>query len=264
MRETLWVTYAWADDEDNDVQFLAQELTAAGIDIKLDRWTIGAGERLWPQIEKFIQGPDKCDAWMMVATSASLGSEPCKEEFAFALDRALNNRGKDFPVMALFLGPVEESMIPASIRTRLYVSVTDPDWKERIVAAAEGRAVNIARPNVEPYQLTVHDIAPGQRITIEVRPRAGTWNPFLAAIPADEQDKVGMSAFVGPRGKPGGSSVVINPQEGINQGWFVRTANYEATPTMSGFIYCSAMPSKIAFGEERGPQYIVEFSSAKP
>ena len=122
---TIWITYAWADNQAGDVDFIAQELEVAGLKVKLDRWNIQAGVRLWDQITEFIQGPDQCDAWLLVATQVSLGSEPCREEYAYALDRALNSRGTTFPVIALFPATVDQSLIPAGIRTRLHVSLRD-------------------------------------------------------------------------------------------------------------------------------------------
>lgn len=121
--------------------------------VKLDQWTIDAGRRLWDQLEQFIQDPKECDAWLLYATQASLGSEPCKEEFAYALDRALQTRGAEFPVIGLFPSTVDKELIPASIRTRLYVSMRDPNWKERIKAAAEGRKPTIDRPEIPPFLL---------------------------------------------------------------------------------------------------------------
>src|SRR5918997_1951463 len=94
---TIWLTYAWADNETGDVDYAAQELAQVGLDVKLDRWNLQAGERLWPQIEAFIQDPARSDAWALYATQNSLGSEACKEEFAYALDRALHTRDKEFP-----------------------------------------------------------------------------------------------------------------------------------------------------------------------
>jgi hypothetical protein len=35
---TAWITYAWKDNEDQMIEFVAQELGAAGLDVKLDRW----------------------------------------------------------------------------------------------------------------------------------------------------------------------------------------------------------------------------------
>ena len=34
---TAWITYAW-DNEDQTIEFVAQELKAAGLNVKLDRW----------------------------------------------------------------------------------------------------------------------------------------------------------------------------------------------------------------------------------
>jgi len=87
--------------------------------------------------EAVTQSPDQCDAWLLHAMQSSLGSEACREEYAYALDRAWKSRGAAFPVIALFPATVDEALIPAGIRIRLHVSLRDPDWKERIVAAAE-------------------------------------------------------------------------------------------------------------------------------
>jgi hypothetical protein len=112
----VWITYAWEDNKYRDVDFLAQELSGSGIEVKLDRWNITAGKRLWEQIEYFIQNENQCDAWIFYVTENSLGSEACKEEYSYALDRALNNRGKQFPIIGLFQGHVNRSIIPAGIK----------------------------------------------------------------------------------------------------------------------------------------------------
>lgn len=55
----IWITYAWADNQDDEVNFIAEELARSGTTIKLDRWNILAGKRLWPQFEKFICSPEE-------------------------------------------------------------------------------------------------------------------------------------------------------------------------------------------------------------
>ncbi len=182
---TIWLTYAWDDNTQCDVDFVAQELVRVGVQVKLDRWNIRAGRRLWEQIESFIQEETESDAWLIYATQNSLGSKACKEEFSYALDHAFNRRGNNFPVIALFPGPVDNSLIPAGNRTCLYVSLTDPEWKERVKAAAEDRTPSLAQPQLEPFTIQVHRdrAAAGHRFAIEVRPRAGTWSPFFAAVP---------------------------------------------------------------------------------
>jgi len=259
----VWITYAWADNQHNDVDFVAQELEQAGLTVKLDRWNLGAGRRLWEQIERFICEPDQSDAWLLVATNNSLDSEPCKEEFAYALDRALESRGGTFPVIALFLTHTDPSLIPAGIRTRLHVSITDPDWKERIVAAAERRAHATSRPDVEPFYLHVHQLQGRSKpLAIEVRPRAGVWAPFIARIPMAEKERVQPSIMIGPRDVPTDSGMLMNCGEEPspdNSMWLMYAGN-QSTPTESYFIWCKELPSKLVFGVNgREPQFTVTF-----
>ncbi|MDQ5986139.1 MAG: hypothetical protein CSYNP_01858 [Syntrophus sp. SKADARSKE-3] len=256
---TIWITYSWDDNKNSDIDFIAQEIEAEGLKVKLDRWNIKAGIRLWDQIEEFIQSPGQCDAWLLVATQASLGSEPCREEYAYALDRALSTRGSGFPVIALFPATVDKSLIPAGIRTRLYVSLRDPDWKERIVASAEDRDVNVQRPQIAPYHLVLHQQSHSPLgIVIEVRPRAGSWSPFIMAIPIGEKDRVKPHIMHGAPGRVPSIGALFGAGEGVKDDWVYCFAQNEATPTMSYYIFCSEVPSKLRFGAEGGAQYIVE------
>lgn len=258
---TIWITYAWADNRDCDVDFVAQELRVAGLAVKLDRWNIGAGRRLWEQIENFIVNPTESDAWLMVASNNSLESEPCKEEYAYALKRALDNRGTGYAVIALFLGPVDEDLIPAGIKTRLFVSITDPDWKERIVAAAECRSPQIAAIEVLPYVLKVHENSGDKRYAIEVRPRAGVWAPFFAAVPFTEKDTVCPSIMIGPRDVPTDCGMLVNTGKAPNddRNWWVMFAGNQANPTTSYYVWCRSLPTQLAFGVQGGePSYLVK------
>jgi len=262
-KKSIWLSYAWDDNIDSDVDLAAQELIRAGLEVKLDRWNFTAGKRLWEQIESFIQDPSKSDAWLLYATQASLGSQACKEEFAYALDRALHTRGGEFPVIALFPAPVNTDLVPASIKTRLFVSLTDPDWKERIVAAVQKRQPSIVQPQVEPYALTTHKLGKQygvERYAIEVRPRAGTWAPFLGAIPLNEKDHVSPVLMHGPaRRIPRGGMLSYTGRMISDDGrWWEVFAGNEATPTQSYYILCRKLPSLLVFGVHEGsPQYRV-------
>jgi hypothetical protein len=261
---TIWITYAWKDNEDGDVDFIAQELQNEGLMVNLDRWNIQAGKRLWNQIESFIQDTDKADAWILYATQNSLGSEACQEEYAYALDRALNTRGSDFPVIGLFPGPVEKAIIPAGIRTRLYVSITDPDWKERIHAAAKGDPPQINRPLLDEYSLKVHNVEGGY--LIEVRPRAGVWFPFSFAVPIEEKEKVrGRDAiflFSSPGQPPDPPKGGILHWDGVGEStghdgskWWMLSPAGEVTPTKSFFLFALELPTLIAFGQRNARMF---------
>jgi len=255
----VWLTYAWDDNGDRDVDFIAQELGADGLTVRLDRWNLTAGRRLWDQISRFIQDPAESDGWVLFATQNSLGSERCREEFAFALDRALSTRGGGYPIIGLFPAAVDIGLVPASVRVRLCVSVTDPDWKERIKAAAEGRAPDVARPRIDPFQVRVHAIAgPPASYAIELRPRAGTWTPFFAAIPIAERETARPHILRGAANRvPMGGMLEMAGEVASNDGreWIMFAGN-EATPTMSYYVFVQHLPSELAFGVFNGqPQY---------
>lgn len=273
----VWITYTWADNEQDDIDFIAQELENSGVDVKLDKFVIGAGKRMWDQIATSITDSKECDAWILVATPKSLQSEPCTEERAFALDRALNSHGSEFPIIGLFQDSVEMSLIPPAIRTRLCVSLTDPDWKERIKAAAEGRLHNVSRPVIEPYHFKIKRMQPkvhkvplypnvnnspmrdfkeGQDWVIEVRPRAGVWGPFFAEIPFAEKEIVNPNLEYGNANKPsiGGALYGFGSQK--IEDWWVMRNDQQSTPTMSYFIWCDSLPSTLRFGARGGPEYV--------
>lgn len=255
---TAWLTYAWADNKDSDVDFIAQELMNAGLQVKLDRWNLTAGQRLWEQIARFISDPKEGDAWMIYATQNSLGSEKCKEEIGYALGRALETRGGAFPFVGVFPGRIDRELIPPAISTRLYVSTTDVDWKERIVAAAEGRSANITKPTLAAFSLTTHTMPYGE--AIEIRPRAGTWSPFYVGVPLSEKERVVPFIMYGPRGRvPEISNFLtgIGENESMDhQHWLMHAPN-EATPTQSYFLISRERPSEIIFGELGGVGYRV-------
>jgi hypothetical protein len=262
MPKTAWITYSWADNENSDVDFVVQELMGTGIAMKLDRWNIAAGQRLWDQIATFITDPQECDAWILYATQNSLLSQPCREELAYALDRALNQRGNRFPVIGLFPGSVDKDLIPPAIKTRLFVSLSDPDWKERVNAAVEGRLHNSSQIAVQPFEVVTHPFPDGA-VIYEMRPRAGTWSPPIAGVPISEQQIVQSSMMFGPRGRPPlGGGVTMMPRSGPSNDneWFLHSAHGEATPTMSIFMFCQAIPSRIVFGGEGSSYHIVSIA----
>ena len=254
---TLWLTYAWADNQRNDVDFVAQQLESAGLTVNLDRWGLQAGHRLWEQIERFILDPAACDAWAIYATTNSLGSEPCKEEYAYALDRAIGTRGGDFPLIAITNGNAIHNSLPAGLRTRLYVSTRDSDWLERVVAAAERRAIRTVRGQIEPFDITFHEpTSPGNPYHIEVRPRAGVMSPFAAAIPTAEQERVQLRFMYGPPGGLLDGACVVGETTVESVDWLQKIlTNVEITPTTSCYLICDELPTRLAFGVWGGDRW---------
>ncbi len=248
----IWITYAWDDNEQGDIDYVAQELRRAGLKVKLDRWQLGAGKRLWSQIEHFITAPSESHAWLFYATQNSLLSEACREELAYALDRALSSRGLAFPVIGLFPASVERELIPAAIRTRLYVELSDPDWKERVVAAAENRTLSLPEKELNPYVVTIHSPPEHFKVLFEVRPRAGVWHPFAAGVPNSEKESVGFAFRSGARGFiPSIAGIHISNGNIVSDDgqWYLELGHEAATPTHSYFLFCKEIPSAVVFGQ---------------
>ena len=79
----LWLTYAWKDNEAEQVDYVIQMLRAQGLEVGFDRARLIAGQRLWSQLDANISDAAKSDAWAIYATKNSLSSEPCLEEVRF-------------------------------------------------------------------------------------------------------------------------------------------------------------------------------------
>lgn len=262
---TVWLTYSWEDNKSKDVDFVAQEIERSGLTVKLDRWNIQAGLPLWEQIDNHITNQEMCDAWVIYATQNSLGSEKCREEYRYALDRALNSRGVQFPVIALFPSTVDTGLMPAGIRTRLYVSLTDPDWKERIKAAAEGRAPSVTREEITAYEMRIYPFgeAENRRYVFELRPRAGTWSPFVVKVPITEKEKLMPQIAHGPRGRVPSTVVLHGFREGTSDDrtWWIMQADNEVSPSQSCFLFCKEPPAKMIFGIRNGLCYEVSLDT---
>lgn len=197
MMKSLWLTYAWIDNEESDVDFVVSKLQSHSIDVRLDRTRIVAGRRLWQQIDKNIQSED-LNGFAIYTTKQSLESEPCQEEIVYALDRVLRTKGSSFPLIGIFPTPMDRALIPSAIATRLYVSLKDETWSAQIKNALSGQPP-IKSFDTAPFFYKEHISSSGY--VYEMRPRDGVWHPAIIAV-ASEQFKQCSLPFVWARGQP--------------------------------------------------------------
>ena len=169
----LWITYAWVDNEGGDFTFLVQELEAIRVHTQFDKISLVPGRRLWDQIATHIT-KGSVNGWAYLITPSSLESEACREELAYALDRALNTKGDTFPLIGLLHG-VRIEDIPPALKVRLCVSLASPTWKEEIRAGLEGRPPNVKVEKKSKHVWAIHEKYNGNtnHTCIEVRPRFG-------------------------------------------------------------------------------------------
>lgn len=180
----LWITYAWADNDEGDFDFLVQELAKAGVVAVYDKVALVPGRRLWPQVASQISS-ERLSGWAVLITPNSLASKPCQEELSYALQRALETRGDEFPLVG-FLHNVSIRDVPLALRVRLCVNLAGPNWVEETRAAVAGVPPPRVAQVKPPIVLGVHQAYRGRpgKIAIEIRPRFGELRYWRWAFPS--------------------------------------------------------------------------------
>ena len=265
----VWITYAWTDNAQGDFAYLVQELRSVGVEATYDRITIVPGQRLWDQIATRITH-DPIDGWAYLITPHSLDSEPCREELAYALDRALNTRGGVFPLIGLVHG-VRTADVPPALKVRLCVSLASPNWKEDVKAGLERRPPTVPNAAQPQYAWQLHKGYRGvsTATAIEVRPRFGEIMYWRFVVPATTA--IAQWGY-GPSGGGAISSIKTSSVDGgsgdfngVPVTWF--GAGDKLSPGISAYVvFNGALPDFIGFGlaskpfgQPEGPVETVSF-----
>jgi hypothetical protein len=172
LRPRLWITYAWKDNAGGNFDFLVSQLEAAGVDTTFDKVALIPGRRLWDQIAARIEDPE-LNGWAILLTQESIKSEACKEELAYALDRALSKKSENFPLFGL-LHQVNVQEVPAPLRARLLIDMQNPQWPQLVVAGLKGVPPEKAPTTTTRYiWKTILDFRGQGTLAITVNPRFG-------------------------------------------------------------------------------------------
>lgn len=176
---TLFLTYARSDNQDNDVEFIRTSLEPE-LNVVLDYVLLNPGQPMVPQLEDAILS---CDAWAMFVSTRSLASKNCREELLWAFNRAMQAKG-EFPLIGLVKGGTRPETLPSALQVRLWISLDDPDWKDRLVNAVLGRSPPPHGAPVKPYKIRWHELGrDAHGVVMEVRPRLATWHELWVEIP---------------------------------------------------------------------------------
>lgn len=261
MSKTLWITYAWSDNQDKDVDYIASRINAAGINTLFDRRALVPGQSLWEQIGSSISDRSRVDAFAFVVTPNSLASQPCKEELAYAIQRVMDGREDGFPVIGL-MHRVKAEELPLSLKVRLCVSLSDPNWVEAVVAGSNKQATPHNPGNLLPYRVKIHHILSGH--WIQITPRIEHASPVQILVDVEQQKNGNMynvfwaptSIIPGQDGSLSSSNFKFNFLEGeraLSDGTaaYLWQMDNEATPSQSYCIPCKRSPPRIWFGNQQ-------------
>jgi hypothetical protein len=243
----IWLTYAWRDNNDGDIDHIIKEMQEGGIDVRYDRNQLISGQLLWDQIANHIADPE-ISAWVIYVSENSIDSRPCIEELAYALDRALENDRPTFRLIGLFNGNFDPNLMPAALKVRLCVNLKSNDWVDRVRADASGAK---SSADDEPMPFGHRVFKSGEMWVVEVWPRTGSWNQALAAVAISDREKLVSSGTAVRNSTPTGIfSRNSREYEHPDQKLWVRVFNGPVDNSTSMYIFLNALPEQIIFGDE--------------
>jgi hypothetical protein len=253
-RPRIFITYAHADDAQQDFQWVVQQVETAGAEVEYDDRVLVVGQRLWPQIEARILEPG-LDGWGILLTPSSLASAACMEELEYARVRALSQRSLQFPLIAMVHDvPAEE--IPLGIRSRLYVSLQDPHWPRRVVAGLNRTTHYRDQAELQELRWQVHPAYLGdpELFAVEARPRVGSWQYVAVATPQPGFEQSGVGA---PGGKPTGGGQIDSGEGTVElEGEMCAFVTMRGPVSPGASIYSvfrGRVPHWVAVGKPDGP-----------
>jgi hypothetical protein len=257
MANPLWITYAWADNNDGDFDFLVQELGRAGVLARYDKIALIPGRKLWTQIADRISS-DPLSGWAYLVTPSSLASLACQEELSYALQRALESHGEEFPLIGL-LHNVSILDVPLSLQVRLCINLANPDWIEEVCATVAGTPPRRVVPDQNQVLVKIHNGYLGQpgRLAIEVRPRFGELRYWRLAFP-----KGGVQPIQWGTDPANGGGIGALKQEVIEGEYpdiagepmkFIGAGNPISASTSAYAVFDTRFPDRFFFGVAKEP-----------
>lgn len=257
MSAPVWITYAWSDNDEGDFDFLVQALAKARIAAKYDKIALIPGRRLWAQIADRISS-DALSGWAYLLTPNSITSTACQEEFSYALQRALETKGEEFPLIGLLHG-VSMRDVPVALRVRLCINLANPDWIEEVRAAVAGTVPKRSPPEQQSFVVKIHKNYSGQRgrIAIEIRPRFGELRYWRMAFPSTGPQPIAWGSGPANGGGIGGVQREVIEGECDNLGGIrmkVVGAGDAISASASAYaVFEPELPEKCFFGIAREP-----------
>jgi hypothetical protein len=257
-RLRLWISYPWINKEERDFTFLVAQLKEAHFDSIYDSLQLLPDKHLW---ERTVQRLASIgfDGWLYILTHQCFTRRIFADELNTAIERALKQKGPDFPVVGLLYG-ISTQHVPLALRVRPCVSLGDADWKQQISDVLRQRTFQGKKEPVREKALFSWIVHPcygnnPSMTAIEVRPKDESVQYWRFAIP-----KSAKPARWG-QGPSGGNEISrIKFAEASGWGryrnhdvsWF-GAANIISNTESAYAVFSGSLPEFICFGPADSP-----------
>jgi hypothetical protein len=192
----VFISYSWTSDDYADwVKGLAEKLINNGVDVILDRWDLKPGQDKFVFMEQMVTNPEIKKVLLMCdkryAERADSREGGVGTESTIISQEVYNqvNQEKFIPVVTE-RGPDGEAYLPAFIKSRIYIDISDPNLFERgyedLLRTLTGRPASGKPPLGKPPSYLFETSRPTSPTTFALR-------AFDSALMADKRHSTGLA-----------------------------------------------------------------------
>lgn len=192
----VFISYSWTSDEYADwVKSLAEKLRTNGVDIILDRWRLRPGQDKYVFMEQMVTDPEIKKVLVL-----------CDKRYTERADRREGGVGTESTIISQEVynqvdqekfipviterGPDGEIYLPAFIKSRIYIDLSDPNLFERgyedLLRTLTGRPASEEPPLGKPPSYLFETNRPTSQTTFALR-------AFDSALMADKRHSTGLA-----------------------------------------------------------------------
>lgn len=192
----VFISYSWTSDEYADlVKGLAEKLLSNGVDVILDRWDLKPGQDKFVFMEQMVTNPEIKKVLVMCdkryAERADSREGGVGTESTIISQEVYNqvNQEKFIPVVTE-RGPDNEAYLPAFIKSRIYIDISEPNLFERgyedLLRTLTGRPASGKPPLGKPPSYLFETNRPTSPTTFALR-------AFDSALMTDKRHSTGLA-----------------------------------------------------------------------
>jgi len=192
----VFISYSWTSDEYADwVRGLAAKLRDNGVDVILDRWRLKPGQDKYAFMEQMVTDPEIRKVLVMCdkryAERADRREGGVGTESTIISQEVYNQVGQEkFIPVVTERGPSGEIYLPAFIKSRIYIDLSDPNLFERgyedLLRTLTGRPASEEPPVGKPPAYLFESNRPTSPTTFALR-------AFESALMNDKRHSAGLA-----------------------------------------------------------------------